>query len=178
MKFTISGRNMVVSESLKSAITQKLGKLERFFAKDVEAQVTLSAQRGRQKIEVTIPVKGGMIRGEQESSDMYVAIDLVEEVIESQLKKYRKKIVDRYQSGAQLADAYVEAEPAPEAEEDEIQIVKVKHFQFKPMDPEEACMQMELTNHDFFVFTNAETNEVNVVYKRKNNTYGIIEPEY
>ena len=105
---------------------------------------------------------------------MYVSIDLVEEIIESQLKKYRRKIVDRYQSGAHFAPEYIEAE---EEEESDIQIVKVKHFQFKPMDPEEACMQMELTNHDFFVFTNSETDEVNVVYKRKNNTYGIIEPE-
>jgi len=174
MKFTISGRNVEVTESLKTAITEKLGKLERFFSQDVEAQVTLSVEKNRQKVEVTIPVKGGMIRGEQESSDMYVSIDLVEEIIESQLKKYRRKIVDRYQSGAHFAPEFIEAD---EEEESDIQIVKVKHFQFKPMDPEEACMQMELTNHDFFVFTNSETNEVNVVYKRKNNTYGIIEPE-
>ena len=144
-------------------------------SKDFESNVTLSVEKNRQKVEVTIPVKGGEIRGEQESSDMYVSIDLVEEVIESQLKKYRQKIIDRYQNRVHFADSYIEAEP--DEEESEIKIVKVKHFQFKPMDPEEACMQMELLNHDFFVFTNSETDEVNVVYKRKNNTYGIIEPE-
>ena len=175
MKFNVSGKNVEVTESLRTAVEDKLSKLNRFFSKDVEANVTLSVEKNRQKVEVTIPVKGGVIRGEQESSDMYVSIDLVEEVIESQLKKYRQKIIDRYQNRVHFADSYIEAEP--DEEEGEIKIVKVKHFQFKPMDPEEACMQMELLNHDFFVFTNSETDEVNVVYKRKNNTYGIIEPE-
>ena len=176
MKFTVSGKNVEVTESLRTAIVEKLSKLERFFSADVEAQVTLSVEKNRQKIEVTIPVKGGLIRGEQESSDMYVSIDLVEEVIETQLKKHRKKIIDKYQNASHFSQEYVEADE--EEDESEIKIVKVKHFQFKPMDPEEACMQMELLNHDFFVFTNSETDEVNVVYKRKNNTYGIIEPEY
>lgn len=174
MKFTISGRNVEVTESLKTAINDKLGKLERFFSQDVEAQVTLSVERSRQKIEVTIPVKGGIIRAEQESSDMYVSIDLVEEVIENQLKKYRTKIIDRYQSGRAFTKDFVEADVEDEGE---IKIAKVKHFQLKPMDAEEACMQMELLGHNFFVFTNAETEQVNVVYKRKNGTYGIIEPE-
>ncbi len=178
MKFTISGRNVEITESIRTAVNSKLGKLERFFAKDVEAQVTLSVEKNRQKVEVTIPVKGGMIRGEQVSSDMYVSIDLVEEVIESQLKKYRSKIVDRYQDVTPFNQSYIDAEDGVDEEESDIQIVKVKHFPFKPMDPEEACMQMELLNHNFFVFTNADTDEVNVVYKRKNNTYGIIEPEY
>ena len=175
MKFNISGKNVVVTESLKTAVTEKLSKLDRFFSKDAVAQVTLSVEKNRQKVEVTIPVKGAIIRGEQESSDMYVSIDLAEEAIESQLKKYSKKLIDRYHGGNRTPDIYLDEEP--EEEEGEIKIVKVKHFQFKPMDPEEACMQMELLNHDFFIFTNAETNEVNAVYKRKNNTYGIIEPE-
>ncbi|MGI6072211.1 MAG: ribosome hibernation-promoting factor, HPF/YfiA family [Lachnospiraceae bacterium] len=177
MKFTISGKNVEVTESLRTAIIEKLGKLGRFFSRDIEAQVTLSVEKSRHKIEVTIPVKGGIIRGEQESTDMYVSIDLVKEAIESQLKKYRKKIIDRYQGGANFSPEYVEAEDDTEAD-NEIRIVKVKRFEFKPMDPEEACMQMELLNHNFFVFTNAKTDEVNVVYKRKNNTYGIIEPEF
>lgn len=177
MKYIISGRNVDVTESLKTAITEKLGKLERFFSQDVEAQVTLSVEKNRQKIEVTIPVKNGIIRAEQESSDMYVSIDLVEEVIESQLKKYRKKIIDRYQFGKQFSREYIETEE-DFAEEDEIRIEKVKKFDFKPMVVEEACMQMELLGHNFFVFTNADTDQINVVYKRKNNTYGLIEPEY
>lgn len=177
MKFNISGRNVEITESLKTAINQKLGKLERFFSEDVEAQVTLSVEKSRQKIEVTIPVKNGIIRAEQESSDMYVSIDLVEEVIESQLKKYRKKIIDRYQSGKQFSEEYADYDEDYE-DEGEIRIEKVKKFDFKPMGVEEACMQMELLGHNFFVFTNADTDQVNVVYKRKNNTYGLIEPEY
>ncbi len=177
VEFNISGRNVEITESLKNTIYDKLGKLERFFSKDVEAQVTLSVEKSRQKIEVTIPVKGGIIRGEQESSDMYVSIDLVEEIIESQLKKYRTKIVDRYQSGAAFTQGYIDAEDGIDEEESDIVIAKVKAFPFKPMDPEEACMQMELSGHNFFVFTNSETDQTNVVYKRKNGTYGLIEPE-
>ena len=174
MKFIITGRNVEVTESLKSAIYEKLGKLEKFFSPDTEAHVTLSVEKNRQKIEVTIPVKGGIIRAEQTSTDMYVSIDLVEEIIENQLKKYKSKIIDRYQGGKHFTPEYIEEEYE---DEDEIKIVKSKRFDFKPMDPEEACMQMELLGHNFFVFTNADTNEVNVVYKRKDDTYGIIEPE-
>jgi len=175
MKYIITGRNVEVTESLKAAIQEKIGKLERYFSQDTEAQITLSVEKNRQKIEVTIPVKGGMIRAEETSSDMYVSIDLVEEVIENQLKKYKSKIVDRYQSGKHFTQEYIEKDYE---DENEIKIVKVKRFDFKPMDPEEACMQMELLGHNFFVFKNSETDETNVVYKRKNDTYGLIEPEY
>lgn len=174
MEFIISGRNIEVTESLKTAIYDKLGKLDRFFSSDAEAQVTLSVEKNRQKVEVTVPVKGSIIRAEQESSDMYVSIDLVEEVMENQLKKYRTKLIDRYQSGKNFSKEFVESDYEDDSE---IRIDKVKHFQLKPMDAEEACMQMELLGHDFFVFTNAATDQVNVVYKRKNGTYGIIEPE-
>lgn len=175
MKYIITGRNVEITESLKSAIQEKIGKLERYFSQDTEAQITLSVEKNRQKIEVTIPVKGGIIRAEQTSSDMYVSIDLVEEVIENQLKKYKSKIIDRYQSGKHFSKEYIEQDFE---DENEIKIVKVKRFDFKPMDPEEACMQMELLGHNFFVFTNSDTDAINVVYKRKNDTYGLIEPEY
>jgi len=174
MKYAIVGRSFDVTESIKAAIQEKIGKLEKYFSPDTEAQVTLSSERGRQIIEVTIPVKGGIIRAEQSSSDMYVSIDLVEDVIENQLKKYKNKIIDRYHSGGDFTQEY---EEEPLEEEGEIKIVKMKRFDFKPMDPEEACMQMELLGHNFFVFTNAETDQINVVYKRKGDTYGLIEPE-
>ena len=138
MKFIISGKNIAVTEGLKTAVEDKLGKLERYFTPETEISVTLSVEKDRQKIEVTIPVKGNIIRSEQVSNDMYVSIDLVEEVIERQLRK----------------------------------------FGIKPMYPEDACVQMELLGHNFFVFFNAETEQVNVVYKRKGNTYGLIEPEF
>jgi putative sigma-54 modulation protein len=163
-----------VTEGLKAAVEEKLGKLDRFFAPETEVNVTLSVEKERQKIEVTIPVKGNIIRSEQVSSDMYVSIDLVEEVIERQLKKYKNKIVDKQQNAAGFTSEYVDKDYD---DEEEIKIIRSKRFGIKPMVPEEACVQMELLGHNFFVFLNAETNEVNVVYKRKGNTFGLIEPE-
>ena len=120
------------------------------------------------------PAKGNYIRSEQVSNDMYVSIDLVEEIIERQLKKYKNKIVDKQQAAASFSKAYVENDYT---DDEEIKIVRTKKFDIKPMYPEDACIQMELLGHSFFVFCNAETDQVNVVYKRKGDTYGLIEPE-
>lgn len=175
MKYIINGKNIEVTEGLKSAVQNKIGKLERYFTEDTEIHVTLSVEKDRQKIEVTIPMKGNIIRAEQVSSDMYVSIDLVEEIIERQLRKYKNKLVDQKQSSGSFNPAFVEDDSY---EDDEIQIIRTKKFAVKPMDAEEACMQMELLGHNFYVFRNVETNEVNVVYKRKGNTFGLIEPEF
>ena len=174
MKFIIIGRNIDITEGLKSAVQEKLGKLERYFTPETEIHVTLSVEKDRQKIEVTIPVKGNIIRSEQVSSDMYVSIDLVEEVIERQLRKYKTKIVNQQQAGGNFQKEFVEDEFL---EDEEVNIIRTKNFGIKPMYPEDACVQMELLGHNFYVFRNAETDEVNVVYKRKGNTYGLIEPE-
>ena len=174
MKFIIIGRNIDITEGLKSAVQEKLGKLERYFTPETEIHVTLSVEKDRQKIEVTIPVKGNIIRSEQVSSDMYVSIDLVEEVIERQLRKYKTKIVNQQQAGGNFQKEFVEDELL---EDEEVNIIRTKKFGIKPMYPEDACVQMELLGHNFYVFRNAETDEVNVVYKRKGNTYGLIEPE-
>ena len=174
MRFTITGRNIDITEGLRQAVEDKLGKLEKYFTNDTDVYVTLSVEKERQKIEVTIPVKGNIIRSEQVCSDMYVSIDLVEEVIERQLKKYKNKIVDSKQSGGYFTPEY----ESEEADDEEIKIIRTKKFAVKPMDAEEACVQMELLGHNFFVFRNADTDEVNVVYKRKGNTYGLIEPEF
>ena len=175
MKFIISGKNLDVTDGLKAAIEEKIGKLERYFTPETEVHVTLSVEKERQKIESTIPMKGNIVRAEQVSDDMYVSIDLVEEVIERQLRKYKNKLVDRQQSAASLSKAFIEEEIE---EDDEIKIIRSKKFGMKPMDPEEACIQMELLGHNFYVFRNAATDEVNVVYKRKGNTFGLIEPEF
>ena len=228
MKFIILGKNIDVTEGLRSAVEDKIGKLEKYFAEDTEVHVTLSVEKDRQKIEVTIPVKGSIIRSEQVSNDMYVSIDLVEEVIEQQLKKYKKKIIDKHQNSENFQkavtipvkgsiirseqvsnDMYVSIDLVEEIierqlkkyktkltdreqgassfkqeyldkdfmDEEEIKIIRTKKFDIKPMYPEDACVQMELLGHSFFVFCNAETDQVNVVYKRKGNTYGLIEPE-
>ena len=174
MRYTITGRNVDVTPGLRSAIEEKIGKLDRYFNPDTEVIVTLSVQKGKQKIEVTIPVKGNIIRAEESSSDMYVSIDLVEEIIERQLKKYKRKLIDKKQSAQSFSELFLTEEAAVD---EDIQIVKTKRFAIKPMDPEEACVQMELLGHNFYVFLNAETEEVNVVYKRKDGTYGLSEPE-
>ena len=175
MRYTITGRNIDVTPGLRAAVEEKIGKLDRYFNPDTEVIVTLSVQKGKQKIEVTIPVKGNMIRAEESSNDMYVSIDLVEEIIERQMKKYKNKLIDKKQSAMAFSDLFINEEFDTD---DEIDIVKTKRFAVKPMDPEEACVQMELLGHTFYVFLNAETDQVNVVYKRKNNTYGLIEPEF
>ena len=175
MRFTITGRNIEVTQGLREAVEDKLGKLDRFFAPATEAVVKLSVQKDIQKIEVTIPVKGHIIRAEESSSDMYVSIDLVEEILERQLKKYKNKLIDKKQSAPSFSEAFLQEDASAE---EEIQIVKSKKFAVKPMDPEEACVQMELLGHNFYVFLNADTEEVNVVYKRKGGTYGLIEPEF
>ena len=174
MQYIISGKNIDVTEGLKAAVQDKLGKLERYFTPETEVHVTLSVEKERQKIEITIPMKGNIVRAEQVSDDMYVSIDLVEEIIERQLRKYKNKIVDQQQSAVSLSKAFVEED----IEDDEIKIIRSKRFAMKPMEAEEACLQMELLGHSFYVFRNATTDEVNVVYKRKGNTYGLIEPEF
>ena len=177
MKFIIIGKNIDVTPGLREAVESKLGKLGRYFTPNTEIHVTLSVQKGHQKIEVTITVKGGLVRSEQESSDMYVSIDLVEEVIERQLRKYKNKLVAREQEGGNFKQEFFDSEDNIE-DDGEIKIVRTKKFGFKPMYPEDACVQMELLGHDFYVFCNAESDEVNVVYRRKNGTFGLIEPEF
>ena len=176
MRITITGRNIELTPGIKEAVEDKLSKLEKYFKPDTDVNVTLSVEKERQKIEVTIPTKGHTIRAEEVSNDMYVSIDLVEETLERQLIKYRTKIISKKMNAAASFKAeYLEEKV--EEDEEEVKIVRSKRYDLKPMYPEDACIQMELLGHDFFVFVNAETDEVNVVYKRKGNTYGIIEPE-
>ncbi len=175
MNFIISGKNIDVTDGLRSAVQDKIGKLEKYFAPDTEVHVTLNVEKDRQKIEVTIPVKGNIIRSEQVSNDMYVSIDLVEEVIERQLKRYKTKLADQKQTSGCFKQEFLDKDYM---DDEEIKIIRTKRFGIKPMYPEDACVQMELLGHNFFVFCNAETDQVNVVYKRKGNTYGLIEPEY
>ncbi|MDD6428646.1 ribosome hibernation-promoting factor, HPF/YfiA family [Candidatus Weimeria sp. HCP3S3_B5] len=177
MKINITGKNIELTDGIKTAVNDKLGKLGKYFTDDTVINVTLSVEKDRQKIEVTIPIKGQIIRSEQVSNDMYVSIDLVEEVIERQLRKYRTKLVSRQNEPREFfQEDFIDDEDIDE--ESPIKIKRTKHFGIKPMYPEDACVQMELLGHDFFVFRNAETDEVNVVYKRRGNTYGLIEPEF
>ncbi|MDO4478901.1 MAG: ribosome-associated translation inhibitor RaiA [Lachnospiraceae bacterium] len=174
MRFVITGKNLDVTEGLRTAVESKLGRLEKYFVGDTQVNVTLSVEKERQKIEVTIPVKGRIIRSEQVSSDMYVSIDLVEEIIERQLRKYKTKLISKNRDNTDFQQAFIDNDY--DQENEEVVISRVKHFDIKPMYPEDACVQMDLLQHDFFVFCNAETGDVNVVYKRKGGTFGLIEP--
>ena len=174
MKFVIVGKNIEVTKGLDEAIRDKLGKLDRYFAEETVCNVTLNVDKDRHKIEVTIPVKGGIIRSEQVSSDMYVSIDLVEEIIERQLKKYKNKIIEKHQTQGSFRKEYIDNDYM---DDEDIKIIRRKSFEMKPMFPEDACVQMELLGHNFFVFRNAENDAICVVYQRKGITYGMIEPE-
>ena len=174
MNIVISAKNIELTDTLKSAGEDKLGKLDKYFVPDTVVNVTMSVERGRHKIEVTIPVKGSIIRTEQESNDMYVTLDLIEEIIERQLRKYKTKIIDKHQGGGNFRQDYIENEYY---EDEDIKIIRTKKFEVMPMYPEDACVQMELLGHNFFAFINAETSQVNVAYKRKDGNYGLLEPE-
>ena len=172
MKLQIYGKNLELTPRLQSQVENKLSKLERYLKDDTEVQATLSVEKDRHKIEVTIPMKGTTIRAEEISQDMYSSIDMVEETIERQLRRHKTRLINRYQSG--FTPAWLEEEAGEE--EDGIRIVRTKRFAVKPMDATEACLQMELLGHAFYMFLNSETNEVNVVYKRNDGAFGLIEP--
>lgn len=176
MRYTVTGKNIEVTDALKDVAVQKIQKLEKFFTPETNANITMSVERKLQKIEVTIPIKGSSIRAEEHDESMYAAIDLVVDKLERQLVRHRKKIIDRHRHSGYFKNDYLEYED-DDSDEQHIKIVRSKRFALKPMDAEEACMELELLNHDFFVFRNSETEEVNVVYKRKNGAFGLIEPE-
>lgn len=176
MNFNITGRNVNVTDGLRRMVDKKLGKLDKFFKPETICNVTFSEQKNLQKVEVTIPIRDGVIRAEEASGDMYQSIDLVMDVLERQIRRYRTRLIDRKQSVQAFSDTFIEEDE--ETDDSEIRIVRTKHFDLKPMTPEEACLEMELVGHDFFVFQNGDTGNVAVVYKRKGNSYGLIEPEF
>ena len=181
MKYTFTGKNIVVSEALKARTTQKIGRIERLFPDNAVATVTFSVTKLDNTIEVTIPLQRRILRAEVTAEDMYTAIDQVVDVLERQMVKYKKRLKDKSRrSGAFQDEVTLFAQDDEEyiGSGSEIDIEKSKRFALKPMDAEEAVMEMEMLGHNFFVFRNGESDEVNVVYKRKNGSYGLIEPEY
>ena len=178
MKYVFNGRNYTITDDVRAYAEKKLSKLDNYFTDDTEIHVTLSKTRGEEKAEVTIPMRGTTVRAEETSNDMFTAIDLFQEIVERQLRRNRKKLIDRKQNAPSLSSYFMDFNDDEEVEEETVRIVKSKHFALKPMDPEEACFQMDMSNHNFYVFYNAGTDQVNVVYKRKDGNYGLIEPEY
>ena len=176
MRVIITGKGMNVSDYLKEMVTKKVMKLQRYFGRDTEAHITMSIQKSRHIVEVTIPFDGIVLRGEEATGDMYASIDGVLRKLEKQIHKHRTALKKRLHEGAFLKDNY---EFHNEMEDEKIpDIVRTKRFVVKPMDISEAQMQLELLGHQFFVFRNAKTEEVNVLYKRQDGDLGLIEPDY
>ena len=184
MKLTISGKQMELTQGIKDNIESKLSKLDKYISPDTDVKVTVSAKKGRHKIEVTIaPKNGHVIRAEESQENLYPAIDLVVNKLKIQLKKYKGKMQRRHQDNQsirfdspEINDAILEEE-LEDFEEVPFEIKRRKKINVKPMSEEEAVLQMELVGHDFYIFKNDETDEIALVYKRKNGGYGIIEQE-
>lgn len=169
---------MEVTPALKDYVEKRVGKVTKYFDQVGEITVLLTVSKGRHIVEVTVPVEGGiLLRGEEATMDMYTSIDLVVEKLERQIHKHKTKLQRRFRGGFK-ADMVAEgAGPAARADTaEDYSIVKTKRFAVKPMDVQEAIMQMNMVNHDFFVFRDSETEEVSVVYRRTDGNYGLIQP--
>ena len=188
MNLTVKGRNITVTDALDTYALGKISRLSKYLAEGARCDLELSTEKNpsiaeSQIVEATIHTKGPVIRAREASTDMYASIDLVADKLERQVKKYRSKMVTRSQGGHKDALAMQglrvsEEESEAEADEEAMpRIVKVKQFAGKPMTPEEAALQLELVGHDFFVFTNAESAETAVVYRRRDGDYGLIESQ-
>lgn len=171
MNINVRGKNVEVTDALKEYVEKRLGKLDKYFVDLKEANVTLVVEKADHRVEVTIPVSGMILRGEETTGDMYSSIDLVMDKLERQLEKYKSRLSRKIRM--------VDVKPEVVTDiVDDASVIKTKRFAVKPMPVDEAVMQMNLIGHSFFVFSNAETEEVNVVYRRKDGKYGLIEPEY
>ena len=173
--FTIRGKNIEITPALHDYVEKKVGRVTKYFNTVGEITVLLTVTKGRHIVEVTVPVEGILLRGEESTMDMYTSIDLVIEKLERQIRKHKTKLERRFRNGGFRMESAVA--PVNEADSgEEYPVVKTKRFAVKPMDVQEAIMQMNLINHEFFVFRDAKTEEVNVVYRRKDGNYGLIEP--
>lgn len=180
MRYLFVGKNgYEVTDNFSSKITAKLNRIAKLFPTDSEANVTLSEIKQSKKVEVTVSLPNKrIIKAEVLSSDFLVAVDEVVDILEKQMVRYKNKLHDKAKRVSSFADELnAIALDDDEYVDEGIDIVKSKKFFVKPMDPEEACMEMDMIGHNFFVFRNAATNEINVVYKRKDGAYGLIEPE-
>ena len=182
MNIIISGKQMELTDGIKGTIEEKLGRLDFYLHPETELKVTVSAKKARQKVEATIiPISGPIIRAEDIEENLYAAIDVVYDKLNKQLRKYKKRLQDRHQSIESIRfDAIEDLNENDYSQEEgnlDIVIERTKRFGVKPMSPEEAVLQMDLSEHDFYMFKNAETNDISIVYRRKNGGYGLIESE-
>lgn len=179
MKITFKGKHIEVTDAMRNYIEKRLNKIERHFDHILEVIVTLSVEKNRQIVEATLQASRALIRAEEETDDMYTSIDKVADKLERQIQKYKEKYFQKPHPGTERKGLVNEGVNAEDSESDKIaKIVKTKRFAIKPMSVEEAAMQMDLLGHIFFVFANDNTNKVNVLYKRKDGNFGLIEPEF
>ncbi|GAA0589748.1 ribosome-associated translation inhibitor RaiA [Virgibacillus siamensis] len=183
MKYNIRGENLEVTGAIRDYVERKISKLERYFdtPPTSDVHVNLSVYNDEQRIEVTIPMTNLLLRAEEQHIDLYAAIDLVVDKLERQIRKYKTKVNRKFRQQGSPKHVFAELEKeaatqVAEAGEDDIEIVRTKRFDLKPMDSEEAVMQMDMLGHAFYVFTNALSGDTNVVYRRKDGRYGLIEP--
>ncbi|MDY0405098.1 ribosome-associated translation inhibitor RaiA [Virgibacillus sp. 179-BFC.A HS] len=183
MKFNIRGENVEVTSAMRNYVEKKISKLERYFDAPLtsEVHVNLSVYNDEQRIEVTIPMTNLLLRAEEQNVDMYAAIDLVVDKLERQIRKYKTKINRKFRQEGSPKHVFAELEKEANEnrfsqDDDELEVVRTKRFNLKPMDSEEAILQMDMLGHSFFVFTNAVSGDTNVVYRRNDGKYGLIEP--
>lgn len=177
MNLNFTGKNMEITDALRDVTEKKIGKLDKYFQKDIEGNVTFSSEKNRKIIEVTINLPGTIIRAEESTDDMYASIDKAIDVLERQIRKYKTRLQNRYKNSETIRFENVMPLPVEE-ESDKPKLVRKKRFGLKPMSSEEAILQMELLRHNFFVFMDADSELVSIVYKRKDGNYGLIEPEF
>ncbi|MCG2820645.1 MAG: ribosome-associated translation inhibitor RaiA [Candidatus Atribacteria bacterium] len=179
MKIIFKGKHIEVTDAMRNYIEKRLSKIERHFDHILEVIVTLSVEKNRQIVEATLQARRALIRAEEETDDMYASIDKVVDKLERQIQKYKEKYFQKPHPGSERKGLVNEGANIEDSEPDRItKIVKTKRFAIKPMSVEEAAMQMDLLGHNFFVFANDDTNKVNVLYKRKDGNFGLIEPEF
>lgn len=172
MEVAVRGKNIEVTTALRDYVAKKVSKIEKYVDSPVNAQVKLNVEHGRHIVEVTALVNGMLLRGEEATNDMYASIDLVTDKLERQVQKYKARFRKRGRE-----NGISEVAAAAEVAEPDGKLVRTKRFPAKPLSLDEAIVQLELLSHDFFVFTNAETHQTNVVYRRKDGNYGLLEPE-
>lgn len=181
LKYNIRGENIEVTDAIRSYVEKKIDKLERYFTEtpDANVHVNLKVYSDKNaKVEVTIPLPNLVLRAEETSGDLYASIDLIADKLERQIRKHKTKVNRKFRDKGAVQDFFASAdanvEPAEESDND-LEIVRTKQFDLKPMDSEEAVLQMNMLGHDFYVYTDAESDETNIVYRRKDGKYGLIE---
>ena len=175
MKVNITGKNFNTYKHLQDTLEMKFDKLGKYFSDDITVKVVLSQERGKDKIEATINAKGAVFRSEDVSDDIYEAIDKVVDKLSSQMSRFKGKLQKRYNDNKSVR---FESLPELPEEVEEVKVVKTKKFELSPMSVEEAILEMEMLQHNFFVFLDMETDSVNVVYIRKDGNYGVLETTY